>query len=236
MATLTFTSTHPTYGPFTASYTKGDKKCTVLFTNTGYSYEVFRSEVFNRAIPRVRDPLVPTKSGVGYIGVGPHKSTNGKGKDTPEYIAWSRMLERCYTFREQYKTYSDCSVCEEWKCFQTFSEDIKSLPGYSEWKKSKEDRSLPQWELDKDSLVEGNRVYSKDTCCFITSGKNVKEAVNRTRPVTKWAVGTIHPTKHGNVEMLVAPVKGKCTILFLDHNVTKETWTSSIRKDEVSPF
>ena len=74
----------------------------------------------------------------------------------PYYIRWNNMLERCYSNKSQEKrpTYKGCSVCEGWLLFSTFKK----------WMEQQE------WEgraLDKDFLIEGNKVYSPDTCVFI---------------------------------------------------------------------
>lgn len=74
------------------------------------------------------------------------------------YIRWNSMLQRCYSSECQIrnKTYVGCTVCEEWLLFSNFKQwfDENYIEGY---------------ELDKDILVEGNKVYSPDTCRFVPS-------------------------------------------------------------------
>lgn len=66
------------------------------------------------------------------------------------------MLTRCYSpkYHEQFLTYTNCKVCEDWKTLSKFKEwfDKNYIEGY---------------ELDKDILVKRNKVYSPETCCFI---------------------------------------------------------------------
>mgnify|MGYP007124213904 CR=1 FL=1 len=66
------------------------------------------------------------------------------------------MIKRCYSSKVQQKrqTYIGCSVCEEWKYFSNFKQwyDTNYKEGF---------------DLDKDILVEGNKIYSPDTCCFV---------------------------------------------------------------------
>lgn len=77
------------------------------------------------------------------------------------YRRWSDMLTRCYS--EKYKirqpTYVGCSVCEEWVVFSNF-------------KSWMETQDYEGKHLDKDLLVCNNKVYSPETCCFVTKEVN----------------------------------------------------------------
>lgn len=77
------------------------------------------------------------------------------------YRTWRGMLERCYSNNrsERNKTYSDCSVCNEWRL-------------YSNFKKWFDKNYIEGNYLDKDLLVPGNREYGPDTCCFIPCSLN----------------------------------------------------------------
>lgn len=79
----------------------------------------------------------------------------------PYYRVWHNMLKRCYStkFKEKYPTYKGCSVSEEWLTFSVF----KSWMEEQDW----EGR-----QLDKDILFEGNKIYSSETCTFITQTVN----------------------------------------------------------------
>ena len=70
--------------------------------------------------------------------------------------AWNNMKQRCYSekYQTKYPTYIGCYVCEEWLNYDTFKEWFNKnyVEGYV---------------LDKDILVEGNKVYSPQTCCFV---------------------------------------------------------------------
>ena len=74
----------------------------------------------------------------------------------PFYNRWTGMIERCYSlkWRKKYSTYKGCTVCKSWLTFSNFRK----------WMITKD------WEgkeLDKDLLVEGNKIYSPTTCIFI---------------------------------------------------------------------
>lgn len=70
----------------------------------------------------------------------------------PFYKRWSDMLRRCYS--NKYPSYVGCEVCDEWLVFSNF----KSWMETQDWEGK---------DLDKDLLIEGNKVYSPDTCVFI---------------------------------------------------------------------
>ena len=114
----------------------------------------------------------PSVCGVGYIGEGKHGSKN-KNRISAAYAAWRNMLMRCYdeTNIANQRTYKGCSVCDEFLDFQVFAE----------WYTSHESYGLG-YELDKDLLVKGNKIYSPETCTFLPKELNVmlnKERVNK---------------------------------------------------------
>lgn len=104
------------------------------------------------------DYVVQRKETVGYV--------DGKRKQKqvwtcPYYRIWASMIDRCYSDKTQNKnpTYRGCSVSEEWLTFSVFK-------GWME---------KQNWEgrhIDKDLLFEGNKIYSADTCVFVTQAVN----------------------------------------------------------------
>ena len=86
---------------------------------------------------------------------------NGKQVRCPYYNTWKSMLERCYSakWQECNPTYVGCSVHPDWLYFMNFRE----------WMMEQD------WEgkaLDKDLIVEGNKVYSANTCVFVDKATN----------------------------------------------------------------
>lgn len=104
----------------------------------------------------VRNFYQKATAGVGYIGEGKY----GPRENPDVYNIWSNMLKRCYVHSVQIKhpSYKGCSVAEEWHNFQNFAEWCYSQVEYLE---------NPDWHLDKDILVKGNKVYSPWTCSFV---------------------------------------------------------------------
>lgn len=117
--------------------------------------------------------------GVGFVGEGENK-VSICGVRTKEYLTWWRMLERCYNIKKRnvFKNYEGCTVEERWFNFQNFCEDIKEIKGYSEWKKNTEKM---KYSLDKDIKIKGNKLYSKDTCLFVTISENSRESFYRNK-------------------------------------------------------
>lgn len=72
------------------------------------------------------------------------------------YKRWIKMKVRCTqkSFQGQRPTYIGCCICDEWQKFEYFLE----------WAS---ERYIVGWQLDKDIIIKGNKVYSPETCCFV---------------------------------------------------------------------
>lgn len=116
----------------------------------------------------VSNPMYPSCYGVGYIGVGEFRPT----KNNVAYKIWMGVLDRCYGRKERYPAYEDVTVCEEWLNFQNFAEWFY----FQEHSQSK-DHNGRLYNLDKDILVKGSRIYSPETCCFVPN--EVNTCINR---------------------------------------------------------
>ncbi|ALY07127.1 hypothetical protein VmeM32_00140 [Vibrio phage vB_VmeM-32] len=101
--------------------------------------------------------------GVGIYEKGRYSVTEN-GKTTKVYNAWAHMLQRCYDpkYHEKNTSYIGCSVCDEWHYFQTFAE----------WYYDNYPTDGESYQLDKDLKVIGNKVYSPETCLFVSSVVN----------------------------------------------------------------
>lgn len=104
------------------------------------------------------DYVVKVWESFGYV--------NGKRKRKlvwicPYYRVWCSMLERCYSAKVQDRqpTYKGCSVSEEWLTFSVFKSWMES----QDWEEK---------QLDKDLLFEDNKIYSDETCVFVSSVVN----------------------------------------------------------------
>lgn len=118
-------------------------------------------------------PRVPRNSLVGGVGINDAPFVvaptiaNTKLKH-PAYQAWQDILKRCYngTYKENKPTYKDVTCCTEWLTFTTFSIWFK-------------DNYKHGYYLDKDLLVKGNKIYSPNTCVFVSVDVNNFILVNQ---------------------------------------------------------
>lgn len=95
--------------------------------------------------------------GVGTNSKGHYKTTID-GKRTKSYATWKSMLRRAYCSKYQAKqpTYIGCSVTDEWLDYQNFAQ----------WFENHE-YSNCGYQLDKDLLLPGNKLYAPDRCVFV---------------------------------------------------------------------
>lgn len=104
------------------------------------------------------------------VGINDSKSTYIEGKRCKYYVTWKSMLQRCYSLKYKNKnpTYANCSVCDEWLTFSNF----KAWMVKQNWEGK---------DLDKDILIEGNKIYSPETCFFISRRINTLLNVSKKR-------------------------------------------------------
>lgn len=110
---------------------------------------LFKNEILSS------ESFLPSVYGIGYIGVGNYRTTVNR-KKTKEYSKWNNILHRGYDkkYKERNPTYKDCYVADTWHNFQNFAKWF-------------EENYVEGWELDKDILINGNKIYSPETCCFV---------------------------------------------------------------------
>ena len=126
----------------------------IQFLKTGYKTVVRLTTIKSG---NVKDPYSPSVRGVGILGTKYPSKINGV--KTKEYVLWSNMLERCYNdvYKKQRPTYGSCEVSENFKSYEYFYEWCNNQVGFS----------VDSFELDKDLLIKGNKVYSETTCVFL---------------------------------------------------------------------
>ena len=132
----------------------------IRFLKTGFETTAILGNIRNG---KVKDPYSPSVYGVGILGTKYPPSISGV--KTKEYVLWYSMLARCCngTYKKKYPTYKDCEV----------SENFKSYEYFYEWCNNQVWFSVDGFELDKDLLIKGNKVYSEDSCVFLPAEINM---------------------------------------------------------------
>ena len=131
---------------------------TVKFVETGYET---KTRMDNLKLGKVKDYLHPSIYGKGILGEGFKQSDS----QSYSFQLWKNMLKRCYSevsFKKS-PSYEQCLTSETFNDYQQFKTWCNSQLGFGN----------TGWELDKDILVKGNKIYSEDTCCFVPKEINL---------------------------------------------------------------
>lgn len=133
------------------------------------------------------------------------------------------MLKRCYSAKLQakYPSYIGCSVVPEWLSFMAF----RAWMIRQNW---------VGMELDKDLLFPGNKVYSPNTCVFISDALN-KFTTDSAAARGEWPLGVDWRKHSGRFRALCSnPFTGKREHLgyFTCSDAAHEAWRK--RKHEIA--
>ena len=141
-------------GDFKILKCNGAKDVEIRFLKTGYETTVHLGSIRNG---KVKDRYVPSVYGVGTVGNKYPIKVNDV--QTKEYGLWKSMLRRCYSdnFKKKNPTYIDCEVSDKFKSYEYFYEWCNKQIGFG----------VDGFEIDKDLLIKGNKIYSESTCVFI---------------------------------------------------------------------
>lgn len=95
------------------------------------------------------------------------------------YLAWQGMIKRCFSISyNRSEAYSGCYVSNEFLEFFDFKQWIEKQKGYEE----------KLFQLDKDLLFKGNRIYGPETCVLLPRHINLL-LTNAKRIRGKYPVG-----------------------------------------------
>ena len=146
-------------GDFKILTCNGARNVEIQFLKTGYKTTVYLGSIRNG---KVKDRYAPSVYDIGIIGDKYPSRVNGR--NTKEYVLWTNMLQRCYSdfYKKKYPTYESCEVSDNFKSYEYFYDWCHNQIGFG----------VKGWQLDKDLLIKGNKVYSESTCVFIPAEVN----------------------------------------------------------------
>lgn len=112
----------------------------------------------------------------------------------PFYTKWTNMIKRCFDpkHREAFPSYEGCYICEQWRYFTNFKS----------WMETQVWAGL---QLDKDILFPGNKVYSPETCVFVSAKVN-SFVLEHDSARGEWPIGVTKDVKTGRFLAQCCPV------------------------------
>lgn len=137
---------------------------TIKFIDTGTVKTVRSHSIISGC---VRDPFKNSVCGVACTG-----NAGTKGVNKPYYSVWHDMIHRCYNPKNKRSAaYKNVTVCDRWLVFENFLTDVKNIDGFNE-----QLFIAGEIVLDKDTKqrFQENKVYSKETCIWISKHENNK--------------------------------------------------------------
>ena len=167
----------------------------IQFLKTGFETTAQLGDI---KIGKVKDKYLPSVCGVGIVGIK-YPISEG-GVQIKEYTLWNSMLKRCYSdcSKKKRPTYEGCEVSDKFKSYEYFYEWCNKQIGFNN----------KGWQLDKDLLVKGNKIYSEDSCVFLPNEINLL-LTKRTASRGNHLIG-VYYHKRGKVFMAqVSKNKGK---------------------------
>lgn len=187
----------------------------VRFLKTGF---VKTTDATNIRRGKIKDPFYPSIYDRGFLGVGKHEATINS-QATYKYKCWMAIFIRCYAEYALNKrpTYRGCEVCEDWLNFQNFGDwfDANYVDG---------------WELDKDILHKGNKLYSPDNCCFVPEEIN-KLFIKSDGSRGEYPIGVNYHKTHN---LYVARMTNEGERIFLgSYNTPKDAFNAYKRAKEL---
>ncbi|MGM8836129.1 hypothetical protein ACS6JN_25010 [Enterobacter hormaechei subsp. steigerwaltii] len=137
--------------------------------------------------------------GVGIIDVpfSVRGTVDGKKIYHRAFKVWNSILQRCYypPIQAKYPSYIGCSVSPEWLLFS----------GFLTWWKANFHEG---WEIDKDLLFPGNKIYSPDKCLFVPCDLN-SFVISREAKRGPSPIGSTFDARYGVYRTTISLGKGQ---------------------------
>lgn len=92
-----------------------------------------------------------------------HYPSRIDGKNVKEYNLWQGMLHRCTKeYWLEWSAYDGVTCSDDFKDYTFFYEWCNKQVGFGN-----ADENGRSWQLDKDLLVKGNKIYNENVCVFV---------------------------------------------------------------------
>ena len=124
-----------------------------------------KTEYNNYKKGNVKNPYYPSVYGAGIIG---DKYQTCNLNQSKEYKIWSSMLQRCFDeqTKKKWAAYGNTDCCDEWLLFENFYDWLHNQDNFEQWLNGE------RWDIDKDILIKGNKIYSPERCLLIPHNVN----------------------------------------------------------------
>lgn len=145
----------------------------------------------------VQNNNLPSVYGVGFMS-DDCRSHDMHRKIIPTYNLWFGMMTRAYNpkYHAEKPTYKDVEVCDEWLHYKNFKNWCEGQVGFG----------VKGFNLDKDILRKGNKVYGPDVCVFVPAEINSQlTKANATRG--EYPIGV---SWHNGHEKFMACLRANC--------------------------
>src|SRR5574344_1325009 len=158
------------YGDFEVLEYLGNSRYTIRFIQTGTKIKTTKHHIKNG---RAMDRFCPSVHRGGFLG---------DKYNTAHFLSrrWKNMIGRCYNTNNtrDYPNYGakGITVCERWHNFSNYVDDVVLLEGYDE-----QLVKMGKLHLDKDIINRETKIYSPETCKWVTQSENTKEMNKRVK-------------------------------------------------------
>lgn len=164
------------YGKYEVIDYVGWNNVTVRFLQTGYVTKTGHQHIKSGVI---KDYLYPSVYGVGFYGSSDANTTG------PAAFRWRSVMQRCYDETQIEPAYYEANVITHWYNFLVFESWAVKQPGFD----------TKGWELDKDLLIKGNKLYCPEACVYLPKAINTA-LTKRHNHRGKYPIG-VQPSKSG---------------------------------------
>ena len=182
------------YGDVVVLEYNNARDVTIKFLNTGNVRKIATSELKKGEI-RDNEAFPVYKVGVMDI---PNELKRGQ-PNPREYSIWNGVRQRCYNenIRHLTPSYQEAEMSENFKRYSYFKDWCNKQIGFDQ----------DGWQLDKDILIKGNKIYSEDNCCFVPPEINTL-ILKADRIRGKYPIGVYEDKQAGKFKVRIS-VEGK---------------------------